>query len=217
MGLPLLMALLAAAGVMLIVWALLGARGADPVHARLTQLGTLEGVSSLEEIELQQPVMDRTIRPLIGRLSGLGSRLTSRERIGRTELRLAEAGYPFGLRTVDFVARWGGEEFVFLLPETPLRTAATVLNRIRRAIAVEPVSSIGRAVTASFGVTRLSRGEHGDAALERADAGLYESKRNGRNRVTAKSPRSAPPGRKASPSRRGRTRGGEPGRREQDT
>ena len=103
MGLPLLMALLAAGGVLLIVWALLGARSSDPVQARLTHLGTLEGVTSLEEIELQQPFMDRTLRPLMRRLSGIGTRLTSRERVGRTEQRLAEAGYPYGLRTIDFM------------------------------------------------------------------------------------------------------------------
>jgi tight adherence protein C len=97
------MALLAAGGVLLIVWALLGARTSDPVQARLTQLGTLEGVTSLEEIELQQPLMDRTLRPLMRRLSGIGTRLTSRERIGRTETKLAEAGYPYGLRTIDFM------------------------------------------------------------------------------------------------------------------
>jgi tight adherence protein C len=103
MGLPLLMALLAAGGVLLIVWALLGTRTSDPVQARLTQLGTLEGVTSLEEIELQQPLMDRTLRPLMRRLSGIGTRLTSRERVGRTESKLAEAGYPYGLRTIDFM------------------------------------------------------------------------------------------------------------------
>jgi len=103
MALQLLMALLAAVGVLLIVWGLLGAHTPDPVHARLSQLGTLEGVTSLEEIELQQPVMERTMRPLMRRLAGLGARLTSRERIGRTESRLAEAGYPYGLRTVDFM------------------------------------------------------------------------------------------------------------------
>ncbi len=103
MGLPFLMALLAAGGVLLIVWSLLGARTSDPVQARLTHLGTLEGVTSLEEIELQQPVMDRTLRPLMRRLSGIGTRLTSRDRVGRTEGRLAEAGYPYGLRTIDFM------------------------------------------------------------------------------------------------------------------
>ena len=103
MGVPLLMALLAAGGVLLIVWALLGTRSSDPVQARLTQLGTLEGITSLEEIELQQPIMDRTLRPLMRRLSGIGTRLSSPQRIGRTESKLAEAGYPYGLRTLDFM------------------------------------------------------------------------------------------------------------------
>jgi len=97
------MALLAAGGVLLIVWALLGARTSDPVQARLTQLGTLEGVTSLEEIELQQPVMERTLRPMMRRLAGIGTRLTSPQRVGRTESKLAEAGYPYGLRTIDFM------------------------------------------------------------------------------------------------------------------
>ena len=80
-----------------------GRASSDPVQARLTQLGTLEGVTSLEEIELQQPIMDRTLRPLMRRLSGIGTRLTSPHRIGRTESKLAEAGYPYGLRTLDFM------------------------------------------------------------------------------------------------------------------
>jgi tight adherence protein C len=103
MSFAFLMAILAAGGVLLIVWALLGARSVDPVQARLTQLGTLEGVTSLEEIELQQPIMDRTLRPIMRRLSGIGTRLTSRNRVGRTESKLAEAGYPYGLRTLDFM------------------------------------------------------------------------------------------------------------------
>ena len=130
MGLSLLMALLAAGGVLLIVNALLGSRSADPVQARLTQLGTLEGVTSLEEIELQQPLMDRTMRPLMRRLSGIGTRLTSRERVGRTEARLAEAGYPYGLRTIDFmglkvVAAVVISGLAFLLFGVALRNPAT--------------------------------------------------------------------------------------------
>ncbi len=103
MALPILMAVLAAGGVLLVVWALLGAGANDPVQARLTQLGSLEGARSLEEIELRAPLFERTMRPLMRRLSGVGARLTSRDRIGRTEVRLAEAGYPYGLRTVDFM------------------------------------------------------------------------------------------------------------------
>jgi tight adherence protein C len=103
MGLPLLMAILAAGGVLLVIWALLGAQSSDPVQARLTQLGSLEGARSLEELELRAPFFDRTMRPLMRRMSGVGARLTSRERIGRTESRLALAGYPYGMRTVDFL------------------------------------------------------------------------------------------------------------------
>jgi tight adherence protein C len=129
MGLPFLMALLAAGGVLLIVWALLGARTNDPVQARLTQLGTLEGVTSLEEIELQQPLMDRTLRPLMRRLAGVGTRLTSRERVGRYEQQLAEAGYPYGLRTIDFlglkvVAAIATSGLVFLLFGVAMHSSA---------------------------------------------------------------------------------------------
>jgi len=130
MGLPFLMALLAAGGVLLIVWALLGARTSDPVQARLTQLGTLEGVTSLEEIELQQPVMDRTLRPMMRRLSGIGTRFTSRDRVGRTETKLAGAGYPYGLRTIDFmglkvVAAITVSGLAFLLFGVAMRSNAT--------------------------------------------------------------------------------------------
>ncbi|CAN5659652.1 type II secretion system F family protein [soil metagenome] len=103
MALPIVMALLAAVGVLLVTWALVGARSTDPVQARLTQLGSLEGVRSLEELELRQPFFDRTLRPLMRRMAGVGARLTSRERVGRTEGKLAEAGYPYGMRTVDFL------------------------------------------------------------------------------------------------------------------
>jgi tight adherence protein C len=103
MGLPVIMALLAGSGVLLIVWALVGARSSDPVQARLGHLGTIGGARSLEEIELQRPLFDRTVRPLANRLSGVGRRFTSPERIGSTEMRLARAGYPYDLRTVDFL------------------------------------------------------------------------------------------------------------------
>jgi tight adherence protein C len=102
MGLPLLMGVLAASGVLLVVWALLG-RTSDPVQARLTQLGSAGGARSLEELELQQPFFDRAVRPMAMRLSGLGRRLTSREGVSRAETKLARAGYPYGLRTVDFL------------------------------------------------------------------------------------------------------------------
>jgi tight adherence protein C len=102
MGVPLLMALLGAGGVLLVVYALVGRRKPDLVQARLSQLGSMQA-KSLEELELQQPFFDRAIRPLAVRLSGIGKRFTSPKKLSSTERRLAMAGNPYDLRTVDFL------------------------------------------------------------------------------------------------------------------
>jgi diguanylate cyclase (GGDEF)-like protein len=54
------------------------------------------------------------------------------------------------LRTTDYIARWGGEEFTILLPETQLDAADQLLNRLRANIANQEIPEIGRAVTLSF-------------------------------------------------------------------
>ncbi len=102
MSLPILMAVLAAVAVLLIVLGLAGAGSVDPVQARLTQLGSMQA-RTLEEIELQQPFFDRTVRPLASRLSGIGQRLTSAKKVSRTEKRLQMAGNPADLKTMDFL------------------------------------------------------------------------------------------------------------------
>ncbi len=75
---------------------------ADAVQVRLTQLGAMQA-RNLEELELQQPLFERTIRPFAQRLSGIGQRLTSVTQAGLTEKRLAMAGHPGGMRTSDFL------------------------------------------------------------------------------------------------------------------
>jgi len=102
MPLPILMAVIAAAGILLIFAGLAGARSSDPVQARLTQLGSMQA-RSLEELELQQPFFQRTIRPLAIRLSGIGQRFTSAKKVSKIELKLAKAGNPADLRTSDFL------------------------------------------------------------------------------------------------------------------
>jgi tight adherence protein C len=96
------LAALAAAGVLLLFLILARRRGTDPVQARLTQLGSMQA-KTLEELELQAPLFDRTIRPVAVRLSGIGQRFTSAKKISGTEKRLAMAGNPYDLRTVDFL------------------------------------------------------------------------------------------------------------------
>ena len=103
MMIPVLMALVAAVGVLLVFFGLAGARPVDPVQARLTQLGSMQA-RTLEEIELQQPLFERTLRPMAVRLSGFAQRMASPSKVSRTEKRLALAGNPGNLRTVEFLA-----------------------------------------------------------------------------------------------------------------
>ncbi|HEX9549774.1 MAG TPA: type II secretion system F family protein [Candidatus Limnocylindrales bacterium] len=100
--LPIVVAAVAAAAVILIAYGLAGSAPVDPVQARLTQLGSMTA-KNLEELELQQPFFDRTIRPLASRLSGSVARITSSNFSERTEKRLALAGNPGEMRTADWL------------------------------------------------------------------------------------------------------------------
>src|SRR3990172_6090812 len=99
---PILIAALAAGGILLIFLGLAGGKNGDPVRARLAQLGTMQA-KNLEELELQQPFVERTLRPLAQRLSGSMSRVTSASFSERTEKRLALAGNPGDLRVADWI------------------------------------------------------------------------------------------------------------------
>ena len=74
--LPFLIAGVAAIAILLIFVGLAGGSPVDPVQARLTQLGTMQA-KNLEELELQQPFIERTLRPLAQRFSGTTSRMAS--------------------------------------------------------------------------------------------------------------------------------------------
>jgi len=100
--LPVVVAGAAALAILLIFVGLAGSRSVDPVQARLTQLGTIQA-RNLEELELQQPFMERTLRPLMARLSGYVARVTSTSFTEQTAKRLALAGNPGNLRTADWL------------------------------------------------------------------------------------------------------------------
>ena len=89
-------------------------------------------------------------------------------------------------RTLDVVARWGGEEFLLLLPTTGVDAATGLAERIRETVATTGVDHAGLRIgfTLSLGVTVLRAGESLSAAIARADQALYQSKANGRDRVT---------------------------------
>jgi len=100
--LALVVAGVVALAIILIFVGLAGGSPVDPVQARLTQLGTMQA-KNLEELELQAPVYDRTIRPLANRLSTYVARIASASFTQQTEKRLALAGNPGDLRTADWL------------------------------------------------------------------------------------------------------------------
>src|SRR4026208_1741372 len=117
--LPIIIAALAAGAILLIFVGLAGGSSVDPVQARLTQLGTMQA-KNLEELELQQPFIERTLRPLVASMSARMSRRASASFTERTEKRLALAGNPGDLRVADWLgvkaltAIIGGILFFFL-------------------------------------------------------------------------------------------------------
>ncbi|MCW2235696.1 diguanylate cyclase [Azospirillum canadense] len=110
---------------------------------------------------------------------------------GDEVLRVAVSRAREALRTSDQIARFGGEEFAILLPETDLAGAHVVAERVRAAIAGAPVAVEGRAVpiTGSLGVAEWDGAEPSiEQTLRRADTALYDAKQAGRNRVCAATP-----------------------------
>ena len=91
------------------------------------------------------------------------------------------------LRPVDFIARFGGEEFVLLMPDTPLTTGLQLVDKLRTAIEACPFHFKGEPVTItlSIGVSAFRAGDRSDQVLKRADEALYRAKHRGRNCVDA--------------------------------
>jgi diguanylate cyclase len=89
------------------------------------------------------------------------------------------------LRPTDFIARFGGEEFVILFPSTQLAAGLALLEQLRAAVEQCPFhfKSEPVTITVTCGMTALRPGERSDIALKRADQALYRAKENGRNRV----------------------------------
>jgi diguanylate cyclase (GGDEF)-like protein len=91
------------------------------------------------------------------------------------------------IRSVDKLGRYGGEEFLLVLPDTAPDAAERMMERLRAIVADIDWTAIspGMTVTMSSGITALASGDSADAALARADAALYRAKAAGRNQVVS--------------------------------
>ncbi|MBC3796641.1 diguanylate cyclase [Acetobacterium tundrae] len=89
------------------------------------------------------------------------------------------------IRDIDMLSRWGGEEFLIIMPETDLEGAKISAERIRKTIE-QTIFPKGNHQTCSIGVTSYKVGERFEETIDRADQALYEAKKRGRNRVVAK-------------------------------
>ena len=130
-------------------------------------------VVTARDLKKQKVFRESTIRSLFDEvLRGFASRLKA------------------NVRGIDLACRYGGEEFVVIMPETDVAFAYAVAERLRQNVADVPfpISTSDKAltVTVSIGVTSIERPDDtADTILKRADQALYRAKRDGRNRVVS--------------------------------
>ncbi len=102
--------------------------------------------------------------------------------VGDEVLKTVVAVIQQNIRAADALGRWGGEEFLLLLPETDLTGALEVAEKVCRSIANCALNQVGR-VTISCGVAQMRATDSADDLIKRADDALYEAKHRGRNQV----------------------------------
>jgi diguanylate cyclase len=169
-------------------------RLARAFRAALAELDPLTGVqnrqSMLAELERERSRSRRSRQPCCLALCDLDhfKRVndTHGHVVGDQVLAAAAEVFLSGLRPYDALFRYGGEEFLFCLPETTPEQAIVALDRLRERLDLRPVPLPGGrtlAITASFGIAAMSAAGSVEEAIARADAALYKAKALGRNRV----------------------------------
>jgi len=181
--------------VAMLAFAIAGARRTQRRLALAEQCATTDALTGLpnrrhadEVLERLLAAARRTRRPLAVVLFDLDHFKAINDNFGHSigdeALRATASATRELLRGSDHAARFGGEEFLLLLPETSADDALIVAEKLRAQIAELEVEGLDREVTASFGVAAYPDHEAtADRLIEAADAALYRAKAAGRNRV----------------------------------
>ncbi len=164
--------------------------------ARLDELARTDPLTGLlnrramsEQIEVEMRRVARTGRPFALLVVDLDDFKAINDEhghaVGDHALRFVADRMLGSLRAQDQAARWGGEEFLLMLPETDLETALAVAERLRELVADPPMMVEDRPLctTATFGVTVYQPGDTVHDAVRSADRALYQGKQGGKNRV----------------------------------
>jgi len=154
---------------------------------QLTQIANRRGL--LQAFDAERARLERAATPLSVGLLDIDNFKRLNDELGHAAgdeaLKSLAAVVSKTLRPTDHVARYGGEEFVVLLPDTPVDEGQLILTRLQRTLTGGLFMHEHKQVFVTFsaGVTAYRPGERIEDALERADQGLYEAKRTGKNRT----------------------------------
>ncbi len=163
-------------------------------RAALAELDPLTGVqnrqSMLAELEREKSRSRRSKQPCCLALGDLDHfkkvNDTHGHVVGDQVLAAAAEIFLSGLRPYDALFRYGGEEFLFCLPDTTPEQAVVALDRLRERLEERPIKLAGGKtlqITASFGIAVLALDASVEEVIARADAALYQAKDRGRNRI----------------------------------
>ena len=103
--------------------------------------------------------------------------------VGDIALKVVANTIKESLRDIDHVCRYGGEEFLMLLPESDKEAAKKTAERLREAVSGLPSTEVPAPITISLGVASLKNWDTDLTFVKRADKALYRAKKGGRNRV----------------------------------
>jgi diguanylate cyclase (GGDEF)-like protein len=165
------------------------------LNAQLSQLATTDSLTGLlnrrsmnEAIHHELVRFERTGRPFAVILGDVDDFKSVNDRHGHNAgdavLTAIAQTLRATVRPMDHVGRWGGEEFLILLPEADAAGASAVARRVQHALTTLTVPTVNLRIKMTFGVASARAAQTFDELIAGADSALYQGKRRGKNRVT---------------------------------